>query len=81
MTRKNRLRLLLLIAAVLLSGALIAFSTLKVRYPVQDTVKTEPDITRLSLTHSVERGPDGRLTMPAGAPAAGAGGAAQPCPT
>jgi len=82
MSSKNRPRFLLLTVAILLSAGLILWSALRVRYPVQGKPISEATITELSLTHSVQRAPNGRLTIRA---ATGEGkrgaGAAEPCPT
>lgn len=83
MTGKNRVRLLLLALAGLLFLALIVGSALKARYPVQGKALSEPAITELSLTHSVERGPGGGLIRPPGAVGTGKekAGKPEPCPT
>jgi len=52
----------LLIVAFLAFVGLIALSVIAVRYPVDGALADEPRITRDSLTHEVERGPDGSLT-------------------
>lgn len=59
-------RILLIIVGVLIFVGLITYSVLEVRHPVDGTAKTEFFVTERSLTHSVERAPDGELATPAG---------------
>jgi len=64
MKNRGRFRLLFVVLGGLLCAGLVAFSALGVRYSVQGAEKSELFIIERSLTHSIERGPDGRLTMP-----------------
>jgi len=57
-----RLSAIFLLAFLSLSA--ITYSSRSVRYPVDGVSTTEFAITKLSLTHSVERGLDGKLTNP-----------------
>jgi len=67
MKNKNKLRFLLIFAAVLLFSSLLVFSAFRVRFPVQGEEKNEFNVIEYSLTHSIERGQDGgfALTPPA----------------
>ena len=80
MLRKRGLRILLVVVLLGIFAGLIAYSVFRVRYWVPGGVKTELNVTLLSLTHGIERGKDGKLVVPAGKAATGKAGA-QPCPT
>jgi len=88
--RGGQARTGLLIVALLAFVGLIALSVIAVRHPVDGAPATEPRITRESLTHEVQRGPDGALTRggepadtgpTATAPTPPPRATAQPCPT
>ncbi len=88
--RGGQARTGLLIVALLAFVGLIALSVIAVRYRVDGAPATEPRITRDSLTHEVQRGPDGSLTRGGEVADPGAADAtpappppdtAQPCPT
>ena len=49
---------------VILFAGVIGYSARSVRYPVDGTPTGEISVTELSLTHSVERGRDGKLVNP-----------------
>lgn len=76
-------RWLALLLLLLLFGGLIAYSTVGVSFDVSGTSMSEYQVLEGSLTHAVQRGPNGALIAPqAGKPTAGtdAKGAAA-CPT
>lgn len=49
---------------VILFSGIIAYSARLVRYPLDGKPTSEFTITKLSLTHEVERTPDGKFTNP-----------------
>jgi hypothetical protein len=85
--RSPRRRLLWILVVGLLCVGLIVFSAIKIRFAVEGKRISEFEVTRLSLTHSITRGPDGSFRGPAAEKPAGggkpdaAGGKAKPCPT
>ncbi len=83
--RGARARTGLLVAVFLVFVGLIALSVIAVRHSVDGVLTTESEITRESLTHGVERGPNGSLARPGevtgAAPAGASDDSAQPCPT
>ena len=61
---RQGVRLLLIVALAGLSVGLITYSCRAVSYRVDGVPQGELVVTELSLTHSVERGPDGKLFDP-----------------
>lgn len=61
---RHTLRLLCIVVLVTLSAGMICYSAHSVRYSIDGVPTSELTITDLSLTHSVERSPDGELTNP-----------------
>lgn len=80
-SNRPRSRSWLLALIIVVCAGLITWSVAVVRYRVDGVPTPETEVTRDSLTHSVERGPDGALTRPGGDAAPVANDAAQPCPT
>ncbi len=64
MTSSRRMRLLGIVILVIVCAGAIGYSARLVRYPVDKAATSEFTVTELSLTHSVERGSDGKLTNP-----------------
>lgn len=77
----SRSRSWLLALIIVICAGLITWSVAVVRYSVDGQPTAETAVTRDSLTHSVERGPDGALTRPGADAAPVANDTAQPCPT
>lgn len=76
-----RARSWLLALIIVVCAAMITWSVAAVRHRVDGAPVPETAVTRDSLTHSVERGPDGALTRPGDGSAPVVNDAAQPCPT
>jgi len=64
MQRSRILRLLLIAACVVLFAGAIAYSLRSVRYSVYGKPETELTVTKLSLTHRIERRQDGKFSAP-----------------
>ncbi|MEN6371719.1 MAG: hypothetical protein ABFD64_06855 [Armatimonadota bacterium] len=64
-TTNRSTRPLLLIALLVIFAGIILYSTFFVKYNAGKSSKSEFTITELSLTHSVIRGKDGKLEVPA----------------
>lgn len=77
----SRSRSWLLALIIVVCAGLITWSVARVRHPVDGVPTPETEVTRESLTHSVERGPDGELTRPGGDATAVSNDTAEPCPT
>ena len=59
--RTRSFRLFLIIICVVLFGGAIVYSLLHVRYSVYGKLESELTVTRLSLTHEIERDKDGKF--------------------
>lgn len=66
---RQALRVACIIVLVVLCAGMIAYSARLVRYPLDGARANELTITKLSLTHEVERTSDGKLTNPYAEPA------------
>jgi len=64
MHKANAARLLGIVVLMVFCAGMIGYSARSVRYPVDGAPTSEFTITNLSLTHSVERAADGKLTNP-----------------
>ncbi len=64
MKKARAARLLGIVVLLTLFAGMIGYSARSVRYPVDGVPTSEFTVTNLSLTHSVERGADGKLTNP-----------------
>ena len=64
MQKAKAARLLGIVVLVVFCAGMIGYSARSVRYPVDGAPTSEFTITNLSLTHSVERAADGKLTNP-----------------
>jgi len=80
---KRGYRWLALLLLLLVFGGLLIYTTIGVTFDVSGTSQSEYTVLRDSLTHSVQRAPDGSLISPqAGKPADAEGGKAdEACPT
>jgi len=76
-----RSRSWLLALIIVLCAAMITWSVVAVRHNVDGAPTAETAVTRDSLTHQVERGPDGELTRSGDSAATTNDGSAQACPT
>lgn len=77
---RNRIpRIIALVVCALVFIGLVAYSGLRVRYPVSGKPLSEAVITKMSLSHDVKRADDGMLALRPGS--TDNKGAKRPCPT
>lgn len=80
-SKKPIARIILIAVCVLIFAGLIAYSLLRVRYPVNGEAQDELLVTELSLTHSIERGEDGKFVTPDPSERGVSAGGEKACPT